>query len=149
MRKRKRACPATGGNRKTRRRRRDSRRAGRRGRDPRGDVQGCRDEGQVGGGEAEGGGDGVETDKGQALNWYQLAADQGHAKAQHNLAVLYLDGDGTERDEVTALMWLILSERNGFAAATQRKESVAADLSSQQVAEAQRRADEKHAANSQ
>ena len=34
-------------------------------------------------------GDGVTEDHAEALRWYRLAAEQGHAEAQFNLGVMY------------------------------------------------------------
>lgn len=41
----------------------------------------------------------------KAVYWYQLAAEQGHVIAQHNLAAMYLLGEGVEKDATTALGW--------------------------------------------
>ena len=43
------------------------------------------------------GGDGVPQDFEEALKWYQLAADQGVARAQFNLGVMYSNGEGSPR----------------------------------------------------
>lgn len=40
------------------------------------------------------------------LHWLQLATDQGHADAMHNLATLHLKGIGVAKDEAAGLMWL-------------------------------------------
>jgi uncharacterized protein len=41
---------------------------------------------------------GVPTDFEEAVKWYQLSANQGHADAQNNLATMYAEGEGVERD---------------------------------------------------
>lgn len=47
-------------------------------------------------------GRGVDRDVVQARSWSQLAADQGHADGQNNLAAIYLDVDG---DRANARIW--------------------------------------------
>lgn len=47
-------------------------------------------------------GQGVEPDLAKAIEWYQKAANKGHALAQTNLAYFYLFGIGVEKDEKKA-----------------------------------------------
>ena len=42
----------------------------------------------------------------RAVEWYRKAAEQGLAKAQHNLAVCYLYGEGVPEDRDEAIKWL-------------------------------------------
>jgi uncharacterized protein len=42
-------------------------------------------------------GQGTTRDQKEAVRWYRLAADQGHAIAQNNLCVCYMDGLGVEQ----------------------------------------------------
>ncbi|MEN9378184.1 MAG: hypothetical protein RL710_3341, partial [Pseudomonadota bacterium] len=42
---------------------------------------------------------GVARDYKEALRWYRLAADQGHAKARHNIGVMHDKGRGVSKDE--------------------------------------------------
>src|SRR5580658_5943804 len=49
-------------------------------------------------GKAYYGGNGVPQDYGKALDLYQKAANQGHAKAQNNLATMYRNGLGVKKD---------------------------------------------------
>jgi hypothetical protein len=44
--------------------------------------------------------------------WTPLA-DQGYAKAQHNLEVMYFGGQGVSQDYVTAHMWANFAAMNG------------------------------------
>ena len=37
---------------------------------------------------------GVPEDYGEAVRWYQLAAEQGHVGAQFHLGVMYANGNG-------------------------------------------------------
>ena len=39
-------------------------------------------------------GRGVPQDDTEAVKWYRKAAEQGHAEAQNNLGVMYLNGRG-------------------------------------------------------
>jgi hypothetical protein len=54
-------------------------------------------------------GQGVPQDYKQALQWYQRAAEQGHASAQYNLGVMYVKGKGVPKDYVLAYMWINLA----------------------------------------
>ena len=90
-------------------------------------------------------GRGVPQDEAEAVRWYRLAADQGHAPAQGILGVKYLTGEGVSRDDVEAHMWLNLAaaqfrpEREIYV---QGRDSLAERMTAEQIAEAQRRARE-------
>lgn len=58
-------------------------------------------------------GEHVAYDSGQAVYWYQHAAEQGHRQAQHNLAVAYANGEGVELDISMALKWWQLAALQG------------------------------------
>jgi TPR repeat protein len=63
-------------------------------------------------------GDGVPQDSAQALAWYTLAAQQGHANAQWNAAVLHAHAQGgTGQDEQQAFAWCQQAAAQGFAPA--------------------------------
>ena len=47
-------------------------------------------------------GEGVPEDDAEAVRWYRLAADQGHAGAQYNLGVMYANGEGVVEDDAEA-----------------------------------------------
>ena len=49
-----------------------------------------------------------ENDK-EAVRWYQIAADQGYAPAQHSLGIMYVEGRGVSQNDVQAHMWFDLS----------------------------------------
>jgi uncharacterized protein len=90
-------------------------------------------------------GQGVPQDNDEAAKWYRLAADQGHPQAQYNLGLWYAKGDGGSPDTVRAHMWFNLAaarfpasdSRNRSAAVTSR-DAVARNMTSDQIAEAQR-----------
>lgn len=54
----------------------------------------------------------VQSDE-KAFEFYMKAAKQGHAGAQHNVAVLYLKGRGVKRNVDLAIAWFMLSAKNG------------------------------------
>ena len=50
-------------------------------------------------------GQGVRQDYHQAVKWHQKAAEQGDAKAQAMLGLMYAFGKGVRQNNVTAKMW--------------------------------------------
>lgn len=60
-------------------------------------------------------GDSVEQDYVEAANWYKIAAEQGHAKSQHNLALMYENGQGVSRDCAEAAKWYQMAAEQGNA----------------------------------
>ncbi len=58
-------------------------------------------------------GRGVVHDYTEALKWYRLSAEQGHANAQYNLAWLHQSGRGVPQDDVEAYMWFDLAALQG------------------------------------
>ena len=54
-------------------------------------------------------GDGVPEDKEEALTWFQLAAEQGHASAQFKLGVSYDQGYGVPKDYKESIKWYRLA----------------------------------------
>ena len=60
-------------------------------------------------------GRGVPQDDGEALRWYRLAADQGHAGAQSNLGLTYANGRGVPQDDDEAARWFRLAADQGHA----------------------------------
>jgi uncharacterized protein len=63
---------------------------------------------------------GIQQDQEQAAYWYELAAQQGHAEAQYNLARLYATGQGVPRDQEQALRWVRAAASQGYAPAQAR-----------------------------
>lgn len=94
-------------------------------------------------------GRGVPQDYAEAAKWYRLAADQGDAQAQYNLGLSYARGEGVTPDPIAAHMWLNLaaahfpaSDMRNRMAATKNRDTVASEMSADQLTEAQRRARE-------
>lgn len=63
--------------------------------------------------DGDGGVPGGRADKAQAAAWYLKAANQGHADAQNNLALLYRDGEGVAESKATAAAWFEKSAMQG------------------------------------
>jgi uncharacterized protein len=84
----------------------------------------------------------VIQDYGEAARWYRMAADRGVPAAQYRLGLLYLNGAGLARDLVAAHMWLNLATarlppgepRNAVA---KLRDTLAADMTATQIAQAQ------------
>ncbi|WP_306258398.1 tetratricopeptide repeat protein [Pararhizobium sp. IMCC21322] len=65
-------------------------------------------------------GRGVALDDEEAVRWYKLAAEQGLAAAQNNLAMMYVEDEGVAkegRNDETAVDWLRKAAEQGFALA--------------------------------
>jgi len=62
-------------------------------------------------------GDGVSKDDSKAFEYFQQAAELGHAGAQYRLGVAYAYGEGVERDTDLAIRWYRESAQNGNAVA--------------------------------
>lgn len=97
---------------------------------------------QFGLGKMYGNGKGVAQNDAEAVKWYRKAAEQGHVDAQYNLGVMYDNGRGVPQDYVQAHMWLNLAAAQGIKVAGKMRDVVAEDMTSAQVAEAQRLARE-------
>jgi uncharacterized protein len=94
-------------------------------------------------------GRGVPQDYAEAARWYRLAAEQGDAQAQYNLGLAYARGEGVTQDAVDAHMWFNLAaarfpanDTRNRTAAVKNRDTVANEMSSEQLAEAQKRARE-------
>jgi TPR repeat protein len=70
--------------------------------------------------------------------WGALA-EEGNAMAQLGLAGLYRQGIGVPRDLVEAYVWFDLAAAQGRRGAQERRHELAAELTSEQLAEAERR----------
>jgi len=96
-------------------------------------------------------GQGVPQDDAEAARWYRLAADQGLALAQVNLGVRYENGRGVPQDYIEAHMWfnLAVAQSSGEdrGRRVRNRDLVAAEMTAEQIAEAQRLAREWDAAH--
>ncbi|MGV3554231.1 MAG: tetratricopeptide repeat protein [Croceibacterium sp.] len=82
---------------------------------------------------------GVPQNHHEAARLFKLAALQGVASAQSNLAHLYSEGLGVERDLLKGYMWALMGAASGAAQAVVNRDVIAADLTTAQRAEAERR----------
>jgi TPR repeat protein/predicted aspartyl protease len=93
-------------------------------------------------------GQGVPPDDSVAVSLYRKAADQGFAEAQYNLGARYAKGVGVPQNYVSAHMWFNLAAAAGskapagFKDAASSRDSLAAEMTQTQIAEAQRLADQ-------
>jgi hypothetical protein len=85
-------------------------------------------------------GQGVPQDYAEAVRWYRLAAEQGHARAQGNLGVMYDNGQGVPQDIVLAHMWFNIASANGDEDATRNRALAVDKMTREQIADAQARA---------
>ena len=92
-------------------------------------------------------GEGVVQDYAEALRWYKLAAEKGFIGAQINLGSMYAQGQGVAQDYVRAHMWYNLAAVSGDSSAVKNRDIVAAKMTPQQIAEAQKLARECQAPN--
>ena len=71
-----------------------------------------------------------------------MSAEQGDAKAQFNLAVMYANGQGVIQDDVYAHMWWNIAAANGNFFAQKNRDEVTKSMTSSQLEEAQKLARE-------
>ena len=83
-------------------------------------------------------GTGVREDDAEAVRWYRLAAEQGSANAQVSLGLMYFTGQGLPQDLVLAYMWCNLSAGQGNEVARVSKDRIEAQMTREEIAEAQR-----------
>jgi uncharacterized protein len=76
------------------------------------------------------------------VRWCRLAADQGDAFAQSNLAALYYRGEGVPQDKVHAYMWFDLAAAQGNQNAVRNRDAAARLMTPAQIAEAKKLARE-------
>src|SRR3984885_15894469 len=90
----------------------------------------------------EAGRSGLKKDYAEAASWYRKSADQGNVYAQASLGILYHSGKGLPHDDVQAEMWFTISADHAPAndrdTIVEMRDSVAAHLTAQQLAEARR-----------
>ena len=92
-------------------------------------------------------GRGVAKDDAEAVIWYRKAADQGNALAQFNLGLMLREGQGVPQDDVRAHMWFdiaaaVASNASVRDQSVKHRDLVAAKMTPEQIAEAQRLARE-------
>ncbi len=95
-------------------------------------------------------GRGVEKDDTVAVEWYRMAAEQGNIRAQYSLGVMYETGQGVSQDNVQAYLWYDLGASRPSVEQEQsikNRDSVASQMTPEEVAEARRLVREWRGAN--
>ncbi len=81
---------------------------------------------------------GLPQSDADAAEWYRRAAENGHVMAQVNLGELYSLGRGVQRDLAAAFFWWSLAAERGQAWAQEQGDKLAARLSNDDRARAER-----------
>jgi len=95
-------------------------------------------------------GTGVLYDGKEAVKWWMKSAEQGDTSSLGMLGKMYLKGQGVVQDYVTAYMYFSLeafiklkdSDITGFTDTTKQRDSFAKEMTSSQIAEAEKLARE-------
>ncbi len=85
-------------------------------------------------------GEGVTQDFAEDIDWYRQSAEQGFAQAQYNLGYMYYKGEGVSQDYIAAHTFFDLAAAKGHKDARETRDRLAATMTADQIAEAQRRA---------
>ena len=59
-------------------------------------------------------GHGVDVNYKKAIEWFEKAAEQGHASAQYNLGVMYDLGQGVDKSGSSAMRWFAKAAAQDF-----------------------------------
>lgn len=73
----------------------------------------------------------------EALDWFRLAAVQGHPDAQNALAEMYAEGTGVLQDFMAAHMWYNIAAANGADRASYRRRELERQMPPEYILEAQ------------
>jgi TPR repeat protein len=87
-------------------------------------------------------GQGIDVDYATAAKWMTQAAEQGDDVAQLTLGVMYTEGHGVPQSDVTAHMWFSLAAKQGNPSARIRLDRLAPEMGGDQIAEAQKLAED-------
>ena len=90
---------------------------------------------------------GVQPDDKQAVHWFAAAAKAGLPDAQYNPSVRYLHGRGQIKDDAEAYKWFNLAAAAGNIDASEARDLIAWKMTSEQIAETQRRSRKWHDEN--
>ena len=85
---------------------------------------------------SQGGGGVLEDDKG-AIEWYRLAAFQGHPGAQFLIGAQYFLGEGAEKDFIVACAWWSFAHFNGKPGMRDRIDHLKRKMTSREIIIAQ------------
>lgn len=87
-------------------------------------------------------GQGIHQDHAEAVRWYRGAAEQGDMLGQLYLAFKYQQGEGVPQNYVQAHKWYNISAAQNAPLAKKFRDEVAAKMTREQIAEAQKLARE-------
>ena len=79
----------------------------------------------------------IKKDYKEAYKLWLPLAEQGNAKAQYNLGLMYVNGQGVPQDYVLAHMWWNLSGSNGYKDAVTNRNIIEKRMSPSQKEKAQ------------
>ncbi len=71
------------------------------------------------------------------VKWYTIGAEEGYARSQFQLGVMYMNGHGLPQDYIQAHMWLNLASANGNKSARDLLLRLSKDMTPESVIEAQ------------
>jgi TPR repeat protein len=87
-------------------------------------------------------GDEVKQDYGEAVRWFQKAANQGHVVAQATLGAYYWAGRGVPEDLTKAYFWSLLARAGGDEASKYRVAALSSRMTHLQVLQAEQQAND-------
>jgi TPR repeat protein len=73
----------------------------------------------------------------EAVKWYRLAAEQGDAKAQYNLALMYDEGEGVIQNNVIAHMLYNLAGAQGYKNGRKNRDVISERMTPNDISRAQ------------
>jgi TPR repeat protein len=79
----------------------------------------------------------MEPDYAKAAEWLGQAAEHGDDVAQMTFGVMHVEGQGLPENVVEAHKWFSLSARQGNSSAEKRLGDLVAEMSPEQIAEAE------------
>ena len=79
---------------------------------------------------------------GQAISWFESAANQGHTEAQMQLGYSYARGENVSQDYAEAYKWIELAATAGLDEAITQRDVIINVITPEQIAEGKRRAKE-------
>ena len=85
-------------------------------------------------------GQGVPQDFATAVKWFRKSAEQGTLQAHYMLGQAYGSGDGVSKNNVSAHMWFNIAASLGHPQAEKYRDIVARQMTSVELAKAQKRA---------
>jgi TPR repeat protein len=78
-----------------------------------------------------------QGDYATAVAWFRKSAEQGVARAQFTLGLMYVTGQGVLQDNVYAHMWWNIAASTGHADATKNRDIIAERMTAADISKAQ------------